>query len=134
MFQSWALRSTDVESMGVSRGVRPRSSEIGSSKYLVLKEFFWGGNTAGLVPSSLPHTLGDAWAVCTPTFPLQIVTLPPITKVTKHCLLTKILKLFCRMYGLHEEFPEKALSESQGSLRRKIPSELCTETLREFFL
>ena len=35
-----------------------------------LKEFLWGGNTLGLVPASLPHTLGYA-CTCTPPLPLS---------------------------------------------------------------
>ena len=40
------------------------------SKSLVLKSFFWGENTLGLVPSSHPHSLGYACTLCTPTAPL----------------------------------------------------------------
>ena len=45
-------------------------SKIGSSKSLVLKSFFfWGGNTLGLIPASLPHTLGYACTFYAPTSP-----------------------------------------------------------------
>ena len=46
-------------------------SKNGSSKSLIFEEFFffWGGNTLGLVPASLPHTLGYACTFYTPTTP-----------------------------------------------------------------
>ena len=44
-------------------------SKSGSSESLVLKGFLWGGNTSGLIPASLPHTLGYA---CTFTSPLSL--------------------------------------------------------------
>ena len=47
---------------GVSRGVRrttwDRSLKNWELQIPCFEEFFWGGNTLGLVPSSLPHTLG----------------------------------------------------------------------------
>ena len=39
----------------------------GSSKSLVLTEFFLGGNALGLVPSNLPHTLGYTCTLYAPT-------------------------------------------------------------------
>ena len=44
-------------------------SKIGSSKSLVLKSFSWERDTLGLVPASLPHTLGHA-LLFTPPLPL----------------------------------------------------------------
>ena len=61
---------------GVSRGVQRTTwgrdpSKFGSSKSLVLKRvfFFWGGNTLGRIPASLPHTLGFACTFYAPTSP-----------------------------------------------------------------
>ena len=45
-------------------------SKNGSSKSLVSKSFFCGGNTLGLVPSSHPHSLGYACTLYAPTSPL----------------------------------------------------------------
>ena len=45
------------------------SLKNGSSKSLVLKTLFIGGNTLGLVPSNLPHTLGYACTLYAPTSP-----------------------------------------------------------------
>ena len=44
-------------------------SKIGSSKSLVFKEFSWGENTLGLVPATLPHTLGYACTFYAPASP-----------------------------------------------------------------
>ena len=44
-------------------------SKNGNSKSLVLKTLFIGGNTLGLVPSSLPHTLGYACTLYAPSSP-----------------------------------------------------------------
>ena len=61
---------------GVSRGVRrtawERSLENWELQMPCFEEFFWGGNTLGLVPASLPHTLGYACTFYAPTSP------PPI--------------------------------------------------------
>ena len=58
---------------GVSRGVRrttwERSLEIWELPIPCFEEFFWGGNTLGLVPASLPHALGNACTFYTPTSP-----------------------------------------------------------------
>ena len=58
---------------GVSRGVRPttwdRSLKKWELQFPCFEEFFWGENTLGLVPSSLPHSLGYACTLYTPTFP-----------------------------------------------------------------
>ena len=49
---------------GVSRGVQPttweRSLKIWELQIPCFEEFFWGGNTLGRIPASLPHTLGSA--------------------------------------------------------------------------
>ena len=67
----WVYRGT-----GVSRGVRrtawERSLENWELQIPCFEEFFWGGNTLGLVPASLPHALGYACTFYTPTSP------PPI--------------------------------------------------------
>ena len=61
---------------GVSRGVR-RTTWEGSLKIWELeipyfKEFLWEGNTLGLFPASLPHTLGYAYTLYAPTSPLPM--------------------------------------------------------------
>ena len=66
---------------GVSRGVRrttwDRSLKSWELQILCFEEFFWGGNTLGLVPASLPHTLGYACTFYAPTSP------PPTTAVSQ---------------------------------------------------
>ena len=61
---------------GVSRGVRPATLERSLKNWELqipyFEEFFCGGNTLGLVPASLPHTLGYACTFYSPTFPLPI--------------------------------------------------------------
>ena len=61
---------------GVSRGVQrttwERSLKIGKLQIPCFEGFFWGGNTLGLIPASLPHTLGCACTFYAPTSP------PPI--------------------------------------------------------
>ena len=61
---------------GVSHGVRrttwDRSLKNWELQIPCFEEFFWGGNTLGLVPASLPHTLGYACTFYAPTSP------PPI--------------------------------------------------------
>ena len=56
---------------GVSHGVRrttwDRSLKIWELQIPCFEEFFWGGNTLGLVPASLPHALGYACTFYTPT-------------------------------------------------------------------
>ena len=68
---------------GVSRGVRrttwERSLKIWELQIPCFEEFFWGGNTLGLVPASLPHTLGYACTFYTPTFP------PPTKAARRGC-------------------------------------------------
>ena len=58
---------------GVSRGVRrttwDRSLKNWELQIPCFEEFFWGGNTLGLVPASLPHTLGYACTFYAPTSP-----------------------------------------------------------------
>ena len=58
---------------GVSRGVRrttwDRSLKNWELRIPCFEEFFWGGNTLGLVPASLPHTLGYACTFYAPTSP-----------------------------------------------------------------
>ena len=58
---------------GVSRGVRrttwDRSLENWELQIPCFEEFFWGGNTLGLVPASLRHTLGYACTFYAPTSP-----------------------------------------------------------------
>ena len=58
---------------GVSRGVRrtiwDRSLKIWELQIPCFEEFFWGGNTLGLVPARLPHALGYACTFYAPTSP-----------------------------------------------------------------
>ena len=58
---------------GVSHGVRrttwDRSLKNWELQIPCFEEFFWGGNTLGLVPASLPHTLGHACTFYAPTSP-----------------------------------------------------------------
>ena len=58
---------------GVSRRVRrttwERSLENWELQIPCFEEFFWGGNTLGLVPASLLHTLGYACTFYAPTSP-----------------------------------------------------------------
>ena len=58
---------------GVSRGVRQttwdRSLKNWELQIPCFEEFFWGGNTLGFVPASLPHTLGFACTFYAPTSP-----------------------------------------------------------------
>ena len=60
---------------GVSRGVRRTTWERSLKNWEIqiscFDEFFWGGNTLGLVPASLPHALGYACAFYGPTSPPQ---------------------------------------------------------------
>ena len=44
-------------------------SKIGELQIPCFEEFFWGGNTLGLVPASLPHALGYACTFYAPTSP-----------------------------------------------------------------
>ena len=59
--------------MGVSHGVRRttwnRSLKNWELQIPCFEEFSWGGNTLGLVPANLPHTLGYACTFYTPTSP-----------------------------------------------------------------
>ena len=59
---------------GVSRGVRPTTWERSLKKRELqipcFEEFFWGENTLGLVPASVPHTLGYTCTLYTRTSPL----------------------------------------------------------------
>ena len=58
---------------GVSRGVRrtawDRSLKNWEFQIPCFEEFFWGGNTLGLAPASLPYTLGYACTFYAPTSP-----------------------------------------------------------------
>ena len=58
---------------GVSRRVQrttwERSLKTWELQIPCFEEFFWGGNTLGLVPGSLPHTLGYACTFYAPTSP-----------------------------------------------------------------
>ena len=58
---------------GVSRGVRrttwDRSLKNWEPQIPCFEEFFWVGNTLGLVPASIPHTLGYACTFYAPTSP-----------------------------------------------------------------
>ena len=58
---------------GVSRGVRrttwERSLKIWELQISCFEEFLGGENVLGLVPASLPHTLGYACAFYAPTSP-----------------------------------------------------------------
>ena len=70
---TWPRGSTGVQTCGVVRRTNwERSLKIGSSKSLVLKSFLGGENVLGLVPASLPHTLGYACTFYAPTSPAPI--------------------------------------------------------------
>ena len=66
---------------GVSRGVRrttwERSLKIWELQIACSEEFLGGENILGLVPASLPHTLGHACTFYAPTS-------PPPTKTPRH--------------------------------------------------
>ena len=61
-------RGTGV-SHGVLRTTWDRSLENWELQIPSFEEFFWGGNTLGLVPASLPHALGYACTFYAPTSP-----------------------------------------------------------------
>ena len=74
---------------GVSRGVRrttwERSLKIWELQISCFEEFWGGENVLGLVPASLPHTLGYACTFYAPTSPpprfsLRIIFPPPTPK------------------------------------------------------
>ena len=68
------------KSMGVSHGVRPTTCDISlenRANSLILKSFSEKGNALGLVPSSLPHTLGYACTVYNPTLRFRKATSLP---------------------------------------------------------
>ena len=71
---------------GVSRRVRrttwDRSLKNWELQIPCFKEFSWGENTLGLVPASLPHTLGYACTFYAPTSP------PPSMFFSLRCLDT----------------------------------------------
>ena len=46
-------------------------SKNGRLQIPIFEEFFWGGNTLGLVPSSHSHSLGYACTLYAPTSPLK---------------------------------------------------------------
>ena len=62
---------------GVSRGVRRTTWERSLKNWELqtpcLEDFFWGGNTLGLVPSSHPHSVGYACTLYAPTSPLPMI-------------------------------------------------------------
>ena len=62
---------------GVSRRVRRTTweSSLKNWEFQIpcFEEFFWGGNTLGLVPASLPHALGYACTFYAPTSPPPIL-------------------------------------------------------------
>ena len=80
---------------GVSRGVRPTTWERSLKNWelqISCFEEFWGGeNVLGLVPASLPHTLGYACTFYDPTSPPPTVAfvffffVPPVC-LAKRCL------------------------------------------------
>ena len=61
-------RGTGV-SCGVRRTTWDRSLKHWELQIPCFEEFFWGGNTLGLVPASLPRTLGYACTFYAPTSP-----------------------------------------------------------------
>ena len=73
--ENWQRGSTGVERYGCipqsaanNLGDIPRKWELQNPCF---EGVSWGGNTLGLVPDSLPHSLGYAWALYAPTPPLQ---------------------------------------------------------------
>ena len=87
IFLDWPWGSTGAERYGfIPRSAANTLGEIpqkkGNSKPLVLKGFSWGGNTLGLVPSSLCHIVGYACTLYTPTSPLPIES-PPSAPISE---------------------------------------------------
>ena len=69
----WPRGSTGVQRYGCipqsaanSLGEIPQNWEL---QIPCFEQFFWGANTFGLVPASLPHTLGYACTFYAPTSP-----------------------------------------------------------------
>ena len=94
---------------GVSRRVRRTTWERSLKKWELQIPcfedfFFWGGNTLGLVPASLPHALGRACTFYAPTSP------PPNCKI----LFTKFRSGFHRIgerQGVFGNGPENKIIE-----------------------
>ena len=62
------------------------------------KEFFWGGNTSGLVPSCRPHSLGYAFTLYAPTSEPRLGHFgvsPPESLLSHSCWVTLILCVSC---------------------------------------
>ena len=92
---------------GVSHRVRrttwDRSLKNWELQIPCFEEFFWGGNTLGLIPASLPHALGYACTFYAPTSP------PP-----------NLERIFKRHPEIGDqgsiETPKKGLSNPEGSI------------------
>ena len=70
---TWPLEGTGVERYGcIPQSAANNLGEIPQRMGAPnpFEEFFWGGNTLGLVPSSLPHIVGYASTLYAPTSPL----------------------------------------------------------------
>ena len=89
---------------GVSRGVRrttwDRSLKNWELQIPCFEEFFWGGNTLGLVPASLPHTLGYACTFYAPTSPP-----PNLARSAKECSLRGAFGVFRGEVLKNQNFP-----------------------------
>ena len=78
-------------------------SKNGKSKSLVLKGFFWGGNTLGLVPSCRPHSLGYACTFYAPTS-------PPLKKSFCYIFRARPKSIFRRFFSDFGPEPRNRLS------------------------